>query len=681
MEQIEASSDATAALANNPDDQLDETSTPYSPDHTTMFDTTVPFMPGIPGSMPLNQMPWDHFMSNSLSFNSNSTVQPHPNQLPPMMERYPSGGDALAPGLQSLTGSMPISGPATPNGLSPFPFMTGPVSPVDYRRSPGPSQPITTPKVPQLQSDEDYNMLQENMKRCDNERTTQPNFELQSRGEINACLESYFKLFHHHLPFLHLESFDPSQVSPALLLSVLSIGALYSFNQDKAFIFHIGSKLLVSQFLQNKESFSSRKCPLWTMQSTLLNMIFASWSGDPKGLEWAGSIKSLVANMVAGNRYELKLRSEAREGAQPTHAEWVEDEGCRRTYYAVYIFFGLLTLTYDHTPAISFKEFETLELPSSESLWNLEVVDEDSWRDSLTASTIITVREAIDSLYQGDATRYSAFATRVMINALFLAVWEHKRNFEALQDVVTEYKLRLALETWEKSLEKCEPETIVVQLSAPHQGHPLIFNAMALYRNTWARLEVDLKSIQEALRYHDSYEVAAAMTNARDKVKRSQEMIKVIEECYNCIEIVALQGIKWVGETCATNWSVEHPLCGLDLMVILSLWLYRLEHDEVEATTEELAMYNKVRNLFDDESVDGYSSKLSSTVARLWGSMLDEVVVWGITKLMGESFKLHSQALVGYEDAVASGTSASTPTMSSQGVDLDMDTTFQTIQA
>ncbi|KAA8567990.1 hypothetical protein EYC84_008418 [Monilinia fructicola] len=60
-------------------------------------------------------------------------------------------------------------------------------------------------------------------------------------------------------------------------------------------------------------------------------------------------------------------------------------------------------------------------------------------------------------------------------------------------------------------------------------------------------------------------------------------------------------------------------------------------------------MYNKIRALFDDDSV-GYSSKLSSTVARVWGSMLDEVVVWGITKLMGDSFRLHSQALVGYED-------------------------------
>lgn len=335
--------------------------------------------------------------------------------------------------------------------------------------------------------------------------------------------------------------------------------------------------------------------------------------------------------MVAGNRYELKLRSEARQGAQPSHAEWIEDEQCRRTYYAVYIFFGLLTLTYNHTPAIGFNEFDSLELPSSESLWNLEASDEDSWRESLTASTTVTFREAHDMLFQGEATRYSAFATRVMINALFLEVWNHKRSPEALQDVVTEYKLRLALDSWEKSLEMCEPETVVVQLSAPHKGHPLIFNAKALYRNTRARLLVDLKPVQEALRYHDSYEVAAAMTHARDRVVRSEEMIKVIQECYDCIEVAAAQGIRWVARTSATNWSVEHPLCGLDLMVILTLWLYRLEHDEEPATEEELAMYNKIRQLFEDDSAGVYGAppKLSSTVARLWGSMIDEVVVWG----------------------------------------------------
>jgi hypothetical protein len=333
--------------------------------------------------------------------------------------------------------------------------------------------------------------------------------------------------------------------------------------------------------------------------------------------------------MVAGNRYELKLRIEARNGSPPSHSEWVEDEGCRRTYFAVYIFFGLLTLTFNHTPAISFNEFDTLELPSSESLWSVEASDENSWRDSLTASNIMTFQQAHHDLFQGQTSRYSAFATRVMINALFLEVWYHKRSPEALQDVVTEYKLRLALETWEKSLQICEPETVVVQLSAPHKGHPLIFNAMAMYRNARARLLVDLKGVQEALRYHEAYEVAAKMIEAKEKVKRSQEMLKVIQECFDCIEIAAMQGIRWVARTSATNWSVEHPLCGMDLMIILSLWLFGLEHDEEPATEEELAMYNKLRNLFDDDSVDVFGSKLSSTVARLWGSMIDEVVVWG----------------------------------------------------
>lgn len=47
-----------------------------------------------------------------------------------------------------------------------------------------------------------------------------------------------------------------------------------------------------------------------------------------------------------------------------------------------------------------------------------------------------------------------------------------------------------------------------------------------------------------------------------------------------------------------------------------------------------------------------------------------------ITKLMGESFKLHSQALAGYEDAVASGTVITTPTMSSDDVTLGAEAVY-----
>ncbi|KAI9790346.1 MAG: hypothetical protein M1833_001947 [Piccolia ochrophora] len=630
-----------------------------------------------PGAVQLPQVPWDAFMPQSVvqpkahsissslsgsqdsqmshpSFTSVSTVQPHPSHAATLLEAHGIAGNGVDPPQQYSAWSLPASGTASPGPYSPLAGQ----SPLGYRKSPLSTSHPSPPKPPQIANEDERSRILASIKEHDNEGAVLETVRLPSLVVLNRYLTTYFNLFHHHLPFLHPMSFRPAEASTPLLLAVLSIGALYTFEQEQAYMLHIGSKLLVNQFLQNKENFSSRKCPLWTMQSSLLNMIFASWSGDPKGLEWACSIKSLLANMVAGNRYGLKLRSQARGGAQSSRDEWIEDEGCRRTYYAVYIFFGMLTLTFNHTPAISFNEFDSLELPSSETLWNTGLGDDDLWREQLASSNVISFRSAHDKLFQGEPAQYSAFATRVMINALFLEVWYHKRSPEALQDVVTEYKLRLALETWEKALDLCENETVVVPLSAPHRGHPLIFNAMAMYRTTRARLEVDLRSIQEALRYHDSYEVAAAMTTARDKVRRSDEMTKIVQECFDCIEIAALQGIRWVARTSATNWSIEHPLCGLDLVVILSLWLWRVEHDDEPATENELVLYNKVRNLFDEDSTD---TNLSGTVARLWGSMHDEVVVWGITRLLGESFKLHAQALVGYEDALASGSCSPVP--------------------
>ncbi|KAJ5900766.1 uncharacterized protein N7473_004836 [Penicillium subrubescens] len=641
LEQIEASSDGmvdleTAAMlmtdfqhkaAAAVNGQVSERS-------ESLFPGRGSFDPYLSGNATLPQMPWDTLISPAET-----------GSMSTLIDRHGPVGDVL------MSHSLPMSGNSTPNALSPYPSMTGPVSPVNYRRSPGPSQALTLPKAPQIADEMERSLMVERVQSADTLGALPENFQIPATAALNRYLSTYFNLYHPHLPFLHQQSFKPTSAPTPLLLAVLSIGALYTFERDHAFMLHVGSKVLVNQFLQHKENFDSRKCPLWLMQSSLLNMVFESWSGDPKGLEWTCSIKSLLANMVAGNRYQLKLRTDARQTSQPSREEWIEDESCRRTYFAVYIFFGMLTLTFNHTPAMSFDEFDNLELPSSESLWNLDAADDETWRRSIAAASSMTVREAHDFLFQGEQTRYSAFATRVLINALFLQVWNHKRSFEALQDVVTEYKLRLALETWESSLDVCEPETIVVPLSTPQKGHPLIFNSMAVYRNTRARLEVDLKSIQEAMRYHSSYEVAAAMTVAREKVKRSQEMNKVVQQCFECIEIAAIQGINWVAKTSATNWSVEHPLCGLDLMVILSLWLYRLEHDDEPATEAELAIYNKVRNLFDDDAIDAFG-KLSSTVARVWGNILDGVVVWGITKLMGESFKLHSQALVGYEDSL-----------------------------
>jgi len=291
-----------AMASQEPDDRMEdvqEQSAPAPP----LMEPTVTYPSG---AVSLPQMPWDTFSSEakSQSISSAGSAEPftsnnshsHPPPLPPIMERQMSGSDTLIPSFQSLHNSLPVSGMGTPS-LSPYPNMLGPVSPVDYRRSPGPSQQLTLARAPQIESEEACAKIRQNIKDADGDSALYDTFRIPKLAVLNRYLSTYFNLFHHHLPFLHPASFNPTKVAPSLLLAVLSIGALYTFEQEQAYMLHVGSKVLVNQFLQNKENFSSRKCPLWTMQSTLLNMIFASWSGDPKGLEWACSIKSLLANV------------------------------------------------------------------------------------------------------------------------------------------------------------------------------------------------------------------------------------------------------------------------------------------------------------------------------------------------------------------------------------------------
>lgn len=324
LEQIEASSDGmvdleTAAMlmtdfhhkamaSQEPEPIPDGHETVPSVNGPALLEPSVHYHPG---AMSLPQMPWDSFMPHSanepkshpihlgisghpdshLGFNGSAAAHIHSNQLPPIMERQMSGSDTLMPSFHRM------SELGTPGALSPFPSMLGPVSPVDYRRSPGPAQQLIMAKAPQLESEDQCTKIWENIKAADSESALLDTFRLPGMAVLNRYLSTYFNLFHHHLPFLHPASFDPTKTSAPLLLAVLSIGALYTFEQEQAYMLHIGSKVLINQFLQNKENFSSRMCPLWTMQSTLLNMIFASWSGDPKGLEWACSIKSLLANV------------------------------------------------------------------------------------------------------------------------------------------------------------------------------------------------------------------------------------------------------------------------------------------------------------------------------------------------------------------------------------------------
>lgn len=158
----------------------------------------------------------------------NGSLQPPRLQLP-SMDRSFSSDPSHAPSLRSAL----LSSAATPATYSPYPY-TNPPSPLGFAGHNSSTQTAPPPMPPQVENNEERNMILENIRHMDIECEVMGKFRLPSRSALNRYLSTYFNLFHHHFPFLHLPSFYPSNVAPPLLLAVLSIGALYTFEKEQA---------------------------------------------------------------------------------------------------------------------------------------------------------------------------------------------------------------------------------------------------------------------------------------------------------------------------------------------------------------------------------------------------------------------------------------------------------------
>lgn len=87
---------------------------------------------------------------------------------------------------------------------------------------------------PQVDTEQERKFVMDNIKQFDQENALAHCFKLPSRSALNRYLSAYFTLFHHHFPFLHPATFKAHTASPSLLLAVLSIGALYTFEREQS---------------------------------------------------------------------------------------------------------------------------------------------------------------------------------------------------------------------------------------------------------------------------------------------------------------------------------------------------------------------------------------------------------------------------------------------------------------
>jgi hypothetical protein len=181
------------------------------------FDPAVPYTPG--AIRVENMSTWDPPTPSSTT--GPDIPKSEPQDWNANTLQLPSGHPTS---MERSFSAEPRSYAASPN-----PYFAGFASPSGF-----PAHATPPPPPPAVADDHDRNTILDNIREIDVERAVMNRFRLPSKSGLNRYLTAYFNLFHHHFPFLHMSSFQPGTIAPPLLLAVLSIGALYTFEKEQA---------------------------------------------------------------------------------------------------------------------------------------------------------------------------------------------------------------------------------------------------------------------------------------------------------------------------------------------------------------------------------------------------------------------------------------------------------------
>lgn len=219
-------------------------------------------------------------------------------------------------------------------------------------------------------------------------------FRLPSRHALSRYLESYFRAFDNHLPFVHKSTFSTKTAAPELVLSMAAVGALYRFEHPRGYLLYFAAKALVDdQIAQRSDHVVSHltarspedrvarfsmtsptiyipKHILQTIQALLVLLTMSSWADSPivrDSMSMAGKLAMLVREAA------LSVDDERPDGL--AWEAWVRNEERRRTLFVAYVLFNLQSIAFSVPPMVLSHEV-VLCLPSTEIEWNAQTAAE-----------------------------------------------------------------------------------------------------------------------------------------------------------------------------------------------------------------------------------------------------------------------------------------------------------------
>ncbi|KAK7753635.1 hypothetical protein SLS62_004493 [Diatrype stigma] len=232
----------------------------------------------------------------------------------------------------------------------------------------------------------------------------------------------------------------------------------------------------------------------------------------------------------------------------------------------------------------------------------------------------------------------------------------------------------VALRIWQMSFEQHQArvtETSQQSASDSFLGGPIAYNSTALWRLASIRLYTDLNP-SRTLETRDAGQIAQAFSDAPYLI-RSMRLNRAVLQAIHALSMLVKLGVNYVARRKSSEWSMQHSLCNLECVILLSKWLMTLATinpaTDPPPSPDERSLLEMLRRMLDEtefavpidpslagggpghpnsntEIAAGDGTKLrqlAAAVIRLWAETFKGSHVFDIVKII-------SNGLEGYAD-------------------------------
>ena len=519
--------------------------------------------------------------------------------------------------------------------------------------------------------------------------TLPPGFFLPSRHTLTRYIATYFSGFHRHLPFIHLPTFSGVNCPLELILAMATIGAQSAFDHENAVMLFRASFAIIQERLRRRKELrhnttfraetatsiqteqndpiseassstgrsrlnlntgreqTDQLDPLPPAQTLLILMAMATWGNSEAIFDQAVEIQNILVNYV---RAEKLL--EPRETKGSTWNIWIQEEGFRRTIAIIFCFLMFHTIVYDLPPPILNSELN-IHLPSREKDW--EAQGEEEWEEARRKHEPEPHFQYIfSSLFSSKSNRTTGLCSSLGSYTLILALIQHIYLLRTVANHGPEGNRELsptdmadierALRNWQGGWNQ-DPESF---LGPGSPLGPISFNSTALLRMAYIRLNVDLGPWR-ALNTHDAYEIANSI-QLSPPLMRNRNLTRAVLYSAHALSIPVKIGVNIVTHNQAFSWSLQHSLCALECVFIISKWLLAMEHISAsDIDGEEARLYAYIVDMVTEAEAGGEmrssNSDLCIRVVRIWAKMHSGKAVWDVVRLIGKTLEAYAQIL------------------------------------